>query len=51
MPCRAAATRGRAVGANGRIMDIEPKDIHERTPLVVGSLAEVDEFDTVASGS
>ena len=35
---------GAAVHDGGRIMDIEPKSIHERAPLVIGSRAEVDEF-------
>ena len=35
---------GNAVSGNGRIMDIEPKSIHERTPLIIGSRAEIAEF-------
>lgn len=35
---------GAAVHDGGRIMDIEPKSIHERAPLVIGSRAEVEEF-------
>ena len=35
---------GRATDGTRRIMDIEPTDIHQRTPLVIGSKSEMDEF-------
>jgi len=38
---------GRAIGAKGqRIVDIEPKNLHERTPFFAGSKAMVDELET-----
>lgn len=35
---------GMATTGAQRVLDIEPHDIHERTPLVVGSAVEVSEF-------
>jgi len=35
---------GVATDGKGRILDIHPQSVHERTPLVVGGWAEVDEF-------
>ncbi len=35
---------GMATDGRGRILDIEPESIHQRTPLVVGSPVEVNEF-------
>src|SRR5205823_8008422 len=35
---------GAATDGGGRILDIVPTSIHQRTPLVVGSRAEMDEF-------
>ena len=32
---------GMATDGNGRILDIVPKSLHQRTPLVVGSRQEV----------
>lgn len=36
---------GRAVGADGNVLDIVPKDIHERTPFISGSKYEMDWFE------
>jgi fructose-1,6-bisphosphatase I len=34
---------GKALAAPGqRILDVRPKNIHERTPVILGSAAEVD---------
>jgi fructose-1,6-bisphosphatase I len=38
---------GQAIAGKTRIMDIEPKAIHERTPLVIGSRTEVAEFHQI----
>src|SRR6185437_15349760 len=35
---------GMAVEGEGRILDVEPSDIHQRTPFVVGSKEEVRRF-------
>ncbi len=35
---------GMATSGEERILDIEPHDIHQRTPLVIGSQVEVEEF-------
>jgi fructose-1,6-bisphosphatase I len=35
---------GIAMAGEHRILDIEPKSIHERTPLVVGSKVEMEAF-------
>ncbi len=38
---------GRAISAKGqRILDIEPKSLHERTPFFAGSKAMIDELET-----
>lgn len=39
---------GVATDGSRRILDIEPKGIHERTPLVVGSKAEMAAFEKMA---
>jgi fructose-1,6-bisphosphatase I len=33
---------GQAIAGNGRVLDIQPENIHERTSLIVGSNAEVN---------
>jgi fructose-1,6-bisphosphatase I len=35
---------GAATDGSGRILEIQPKDIHQRTPLVLGSRREVEDF-------
>jgi fructose-1,6-bisphosphatase I len=35
---------GAATDGNGRILEIEPREIHQRTPFVIGSKAEVEAF-------
>ena len=35
---------GMATDGNGRILDLQPDDIHQRTPFIVGSVTEVREF-------
>lgn len=35
---------GVALGGKGRILDLQPTDIHQRTPLIVGSEVEMQEF-------
>ncbi|MEZ5357056.1 MAG: hypothetical protein R2762_30820, partial [Bryobacteraceae bacterium] len=35
---------GMAIDGQRRILDIDPADIHERTPLVVGGRGEVEAF-------
>jgi len=39
---------GRATNGSERILDIEPTDIHQRTPLVVGGKSEMAVFDRFA---
>jgi len=41
---------GRAISGHGRIMDIEPRSIHERTPFIIGSREEVAEFGELSAG-
>jgi len=36
---------GRATNGSQRILDLQPTSIHQRTPLVVGGPAEMDEFE------
>ena len=33
---------GRATDGYGSILDVEPTELHQRTPLYIGSKAEVD---------
>ena len=33
---------GRATNGKIRILDVQPKDLHQRTPLIIGGLDEVD---------
>lgn len=40
---------GRATNGIENILDIVPKDIHQRTPLVIGTKHEVDWFRTLAA--
>jgi fructose-1,6-bisphosphatase I len=35
---------GVAIDGKGRVLDLQPTDIHQRTPLVVGSQVEMQEF-------
>ncbi len=41
---------GRAISANGRVLETQPESIHERTSLVVGSRAEVDRLEHILAG-
>jgi fructose-1,6-bisphosphatase I len=36
---------GKASSGTGRILDIQPREIHQRTPFMVGSKAEMDAFE------
>ena len=38
---------GRAIDGHRRILDIQPDSIHQRTPLVAGSTAEITAFEKV----
>lgn len=40
---------GAATDGERRVLDIEPTEIHQRTPLVIGSKAEVEAFQRVAA--
>lgn len=42
---------GRAIDGRNRILDIEPKTIHQRTSLVIGSRTEVDELERLNASS
>ncbi len=42
---------GRAVDGTMNILDVMPKDIHERCPLIVGSKKDVDWFEDVCKGN
>jgi fructose-1,6-bisphosphatase I len=41
---------GAASDGHGRILDIEPSDLHERTPLLMGSLEDVEEAEAFIQG-
>jgi fructose-1,6-bisphosphatase I len=36
---------GMASNGSGRILEIEPEGIHQRTPLIVGSKWEMEQFE------
>ena len=36
---------GSASDGRQQILDIQPRDVHQRTPLVVGGKAEMEEFE------
>jgi fructose-1,6-bisphosphatase I len=38
----AEAAGGKAIDGRRRILDLDPTDLHQRTPLVIGSAADVD---------
>ena len=40
---------GRATNGMGRILDVQPASIHERTPLIVGGETELAAFDKVVA--
>ncbi len=42
---------GAASWGKGRVLDIQPEGIHQRTPLIVGSPTEMGEFEATASES
>jgi fructose-1,6-bisphosphatase I len=41
---------GKASWGSGRILEIEPKGIHQRTPLMVGSKWEMERLEAVLGG-
>ena len=41
---------GRAVSSRGRILEIQPASIHERTSLIVGSRVEVERLEQMLAG-
>jgi len=45
------AAGGRACDGRRRILEIEPKELHQRTPLVLGSADDVVDFEAFAAGS
>ena len=45
------AAGGKACDGKNRILDIEPTELHQRTPLVLGSPDDVAEFERFASES
>lgn len=36
---------GAASNGTGRLLDVEPRDLHQRTPLIVGGAAEMEAFE------
>ncbi|NLR93446.1 class 1 fructose-bisphosphatase [Flammeovirga agarivorans] len=41
--------KGKATNGSARVMDIKPKDIHQRTPIIIGSKKLVDEYEEIRS--
>ena len=44
------AAGGAASTGSGRILDVQPSELHQRIPLVLGSKADVAHFERVAGG-
>ena len=42
---------GRATNGKQRILEIEPDDVHQRTPLIIGSKEDVFEAEEFIKGS
>lgn len=42
---------GKATNGHIRILDIEPTDVHQRTPLFIGSRKMMEEMETITLGS
>jgi fructose-1,6-bisphosphatase I len=42
---------GRAADGRGRILDVQPESIHQRTPLVVGGQDEMQAFEEIAAAA
>ncbi len=42
---------GAALDGKGRVLDVKPKDIHQRTPLIIGSKQEIDSFQNAIKPS
>ena len=42
---------GFATNGESRILDIDPKEVHQRTPLVVGSEHEMELFQNFAQAT
>ena len=51
-PLAFIAEQAGGLASNGqcRVLDVKPRDIHERTPLVIGGPSEVQPFLTCAPG-
>lgn len=41
---------GRATTGRERILDVPPRELHQRVPLIIGSLEDVAEFEAFSSG-
>ena len=41
---------GRASNGSQSILDLQPVQLHQRTPLIIGSRLDVEEFDTAQAG-
>lgn len=44
------AAGGRGITGSERVLDIEPTELHQRVPLIVGSTSDVDAFERVTAG-
>jgi fructose-1,6-bisphosphatase I len=42
---------GIATNGTDRILELQPKDIHQRTPLALGSRVEMEEFQQVCGAN
>lgn len=44
------AAGGKATSGGERILDIQPRDLHQRTPLIIGSTEDVATYEKFAAG-
>ncbi len=44
------AAGGKALAGNQRVLDVEPTELHQRVPLVIGSTQDVDNYERIVSG-
>jgi fructose-1,6-bisphosphatase I len=44
------AAGGKAFAGKQRVLDVEPTELHQRVPLVIGSAQDVDSYERIVNG-
>jgi len=44
------AAGGKALAGKQRVLDVEPTELHQRVPLVIGSAQDVDNYERIVNG-